>query len=258
MAQHTELNGASNNILCLKSALRRIGISQIISASFCIIFGISCTAIAIEHNKNTFTFSNFYAQGRFSAVALPITAVGLWSSVWTLIAGGLAVCGGGRGTNSGLIVAHMVIAIIGTLSEFSGSITAGVTASAMQNLYVVKGKVRSFHTLYILISILEALSFILLIISSAISCKLSSCCCANSSAPQQAVYIPQQTMVQTDQGVVVVPQSQAPVMVQQPIGYVPANQVGTQYNHPYQVNQSTSGPLIQQEETKVSPPPAYS
>jgi len=172
-----------------KNQIRKIGIVEIVFGVICMILGITGLvlfergAYSLTQTRRIETISN----GMIQYINIPTTVsgttvgIGIWSSLFTVIAGSLAVCVGSANSSKSTATAHMVLAILGAISEGIGFVVACVYTQA---IYVVLGAASA--SIPIIICILSGTNFFLLITSSALACKINSCC-SGETAP--VVYV---------------------------------------------------------------------
>jgi len=280
MIQNSQQNGIMDKEMKRKLLIRKFGITQVVIAIICIILGIVDTVLIAE-NTPIKVYSTY--SGRYYYYRMPIWGSGIWSSVFTVIAGGIGIGIGSPTSGKGMMVAHMVFAIIGCVSEGTGIIMSSIFCAIIASFPI--NSIRYYCIIYIVLCILSIINFSFLITTSVFCCKLLKCCCGAASE-RQATYT-HQTMVQTPhvmmmqqpqdrvmmqqpQGTVMMQQPAGAIMMQQPQGTVmmqqPQRTVMMQkpqdfepQNQPQTYSQNTSNlfdseGFVQLQETKVAPP----
>jgi len=266
MIQNSQQNGIMDNEMKRKLLIRKFGITQIVIAIICIILGIVGTVLTIENNPYTIYYTSSDSYYYF---IVPIWGSGIWSSVFTVIAGGIGIGIGSPTSGKGLMVAHMVFAIIGCVSEGTGIIMSSLFCLSIARfpINLIKGLSSIFY-IYIVLCVLSFINFSFLITTSVFCCKLLKCCCG--SASERQVTNTHQTMVQTPHGMMMMQQPAGAIMMQQPQGTVmmqqPQGTVMMQktqdfepQNQPQTSSHDTSNLInsegfVQLQEIKVAPP----
>jgi len=226
MTQHSQQNEATDREMKTKRLIRKFGITQIVIAILCIILGIIGTVLNNTVLIRRPYYYGGYPSSRYYYYYNPSTGSGIWSSIFTVIAGGIGIGIGSPSSGKGLMIAHMVLAIIGCVSEMIGIIISSIVSTSA---YYNAG---SISFIYIILCILSVINFSFLITTSAFCCKLLACCCGSATnSGHQVTYVPQTTvqaphgmMMQQPQGTVMMQQPQGTVMMQQPAGAIMTQQ----------------------------------
>jgi len=205
MVQNSQQNGAFDQQKRSRRLIRKFGIVEIVLAVLCFILGIIGTVLINKHNSSR----RYYSSGYYGYY-VPSIGSGIWSSIFTVIAGGIGIGIGSPSAGKGMMIAHMTLAIIGCVSEMMAFITSSVVCATTSHSQ------GAIMFIYIALCIFSIVNFSLLITTSAFCCKLLTCCCGSATdSGYQMAYVPQ-TVVQTPHGMMMIQQPQGTVMMQQP------------------------------------------
>jgi len=121
MVQNTQQKRVFDEQMEKRRLVRKLGITQIVIAILCIILGIFGTIFINKHNMNAPT--SYYRELN-DYHYYPITGAGIWSSVFTVIAGGIGIGIGSPSSGKGLMMVHIVFAIISCVLELCGFLSS--------------------------------------------------------------------------------------------------------------------------------------